>query len=390
MSLPLDHDTLRNLYLGSRSTRYVYAIDLRVDATVTPACAAYQRHRWAKGICSGANYALSANTIVALQNSFEYYEHTIANTNKFLVEFVFGGGCDFADSFKVGFEITYKGVCYKHVHPEYFVSSVEQFLCFISCFCLNLRPHTKLRQDVYDMTHWTQDDTHPGNSPARNPIKEFAQRSESILRFPASHELSRWNLNKASFTRLGRWGDSITFAKLPEIFHTKNVADQFGAALPVSSKSGIMVCGSPGEIANNLFVGGEAGTGSGFDAITLQHKTRIILSFQNSRRETWTTISMTAKDQLRQRVAWVLAQILVISPGSLDTATDQSESWVTYYDIFIRNAFGNYRDVLKEVSYAPMMAEVRSHVFFWLVLYRLVVIADPQNSYCTLDAHIRG
>jgi cullin-associated NEDD8-dissociated protein 1 len=27
-----------------------------------------------------------------------------------------------------------------------------------------------------------------------------------------------------------------------------------------------------------------------------------------------------------------------------------------YYDIFVRNALGNYRDVLREVSYSPTMA----------------------------------
>ena len=34
-----------------------------------------------------------------------------------------------------------------------------------------------------------------------------------------------------------------------------------------------------------------------------------------------------------------------------------SERFLSYYDIFVRNAFGNYRDVLREVSYNPLMAE---------------------------------
>lgn len=40
--------------------------------------------------------------------------------------------------------------------------------------------------------------------------------------------------------------------------------------------------------------------------------------------------------------------------GSQDA---NSEYFLNYYDIFVRNAFGNYRDVLKEVSYNPLMAE---------------------------------
>jgi uncharacterized protein (DUF1800 family) len=31
---------------------------------------------------------------------------------------------------------------------------------------------------------------------------------------------------------------------------------------------------------------------------------------------------------------------------------------VGYYDIFVRHAFGNYRDILKEVSYSQMMADM--------------------------------
>ena len=34
--------------------------------------------------------------------------------------------------------------------------------------------------------------------------------------------------------------------------------------------------------------------------------------------------------------------------------------WHTYYDVFVRNAFGSYRDVLREVSYSPAMAHYLS------------------------------
>ena len=33
------------------------------------------------------------------------------------------------------------------------------------------------------------------------------------------------------------------------------------------------------------------------------------------------------------------------------------ESWLNYYDIFVRNAFGNLRDVLREVTYNPIMGD---------------------------------
>jgi uncharacterized protein (DUF1800 family) len=33
------------------------------------------------------------------------------------------------------------------------------------------------------------------------------------------------------------------------------------------------------------------------------------------------------------------------------------EPWVGYYDIFLRGAFGSFLDVLREVSFSPMMAQ---------------------------------
>ena len=32
--------------------------------------------------------------------------------------------------------------------------------------------------------------------------------------------------------------------------------------------------------------------------------------------------------------------------------------YLNYYDIFVRHAFGSYFDILKEVAYSPMMAEM--------------------------------
>ena len=35
--------------------------------------------------------------------------------------------------------------------------------------------------------------------------------------------------------------------------------------------------------------------------------------------------------------------------------TAQAEAYHAYYDIFVRHAFGSYRDVLREVAYSPVM-----------------------------------
>ena len=75
-------------------------------------------------------------------------------------------------------------------------------------------------------------------------------------------------------------------------------------------------------------------------------------SLSNAQSMVWTTIALNAADQLRQRMAWALSQIYVIGREGLDNHYKQQELWHAYYDIFVRNAFGNLRDVLKEVPAA--------------------------------------
>jgi uncharacterized protein (DUF1800 family) len=66
----------------------------------------------------------------------------------------------------------------------------------------------------------------------------------------------------------------------------------------------------------------------------------------------WNQI-ITADDQLRQRMAFALGQILVYSDIS-----DGNQTRRAYYqDILTRNAFGNFRDLLQEVTYSPAMGE---------------------------------
>ena len=73
-------------------------------------------------------------------------------------------------------------------------------------------------------------------------------------------------------------------------------------------------------------------------------------------------IVLEEEDQLRQRVAWALSQILVVTSNQIDDNHGYSEIYLNFYDIFVRHAFGNYFDILKEVSYSPMMAEMLSFV----------------------------
>jgi uncharacterized protein (DUF1800 family) len=68
----------------------------------------------------------------------------------------------------------------------------------------------------------------------------------------------------------------------------------------------------------------------------------------------WWYNAVKGPDQLRQRMAFVLSQLLVISikNGAL-TYQEQGDSY--YYDLLTRNALGNYRDVLDTVSHSVEM-----------------------------------
>jgi uncharacterized protein (DUF1800 family) len=60
------------------------------------------------------------------------------------------------------------------------------------------------------------------------------------------------------------------------------------------------------------------------------------------------------EDQLRQRVAYALSQILVVSLNDNDIRREPL-AMARYADILTENAFGNYRELLEEVTYSPAM-----------------------------------
>jgi uncharacterized protein (DUF1800 family) len=65
--------------------------------------------------------------------------------------------------------------------------------------------------------------------------------------------------------------------------------------------------------------------------------------------------ALTGPDQLRQRVAWALSQIDVVSEVD---AGIRAASWMTpYLQLFDRDAFGNYRQLLYDLTVNPAMGE---------------------------------
>ncbi|HJX29304.1 MAG TPA: DUF1800 family protein, partial [Thermoanaerobaculia bacterium] len=63
--------------------------------------------------------------------------------------------------------------------------------------------------------------------------------------------------------------------------------------------------------------------------------------------------AIVGQDQLRQRVALALSEILVVSAEDDDLG--RAEPIATYMDLLNRNAFGNFRQLLEEVTLSPSM-----------------------------------
>lgn len=89
-----------------------------------------------------------------------------------------------------------------------------------------------------------------------------------------------------------------------------------------------------------------------------------------NRQSAWFKIALTAPDQLRQRVAYALSQILVVSDISLGD-DNRTEPLANYYDILGNGAFGSFRQLLENVTLSPMMGEYLSSL---------------RNSKATFDA----
>ncbi|WP_371866384.1 DUF1800 domain-containing protein [Duganella radicis] len=71
--------------------------------------------------------------------------------------------------------------------------------------------------------------------------------------------------------------------------------------------------------------------------------------------------AVTGGDQLRQRMAFALSQIFVVSYAD-DNLFHHSASVADYYDTLGRYAFGNFRDLLQAVALHPAMGVYLSHM----------------------------
>jgi uncharacterized protein (DUF1800 family) len=81
----------------------------------------------------------------------------------------------------------------------------------------------------------------------------------------------------------------------------------------------------------------------------------------SNRQVAWWQTVLTAPDQLRQRVAFALSEIFVVSDVN-DVLANNSEAAAAYYDMLARDAFGNFRQLLQDVTLSPIMGAYLSHL----------------------------
>jgi cullin-associated NEDD8-dissociated protein 1 len=368
--LTLDHANLRHFYTANAAgPRYVYEMrGLRLeDIYQRSPCQQGYLSRWrrAEGVGEGgcaSSGGVGAATVAAIAGAIRASGGASegaggasgagggANANLREVN-VFasaaGQACDAAATRPAGageaggITVPVDGACWQHVHPN--------------------------EGDVVDATYWATEG-HPGNAAATGffPIKMFAEMGSTVLRFPASHTMTRWRQHRRRLPVLGKLGDAIGFAALPAELQTDALAEAVGAPRAnVSAGGGQVVCGSPGEVANEPSLGAKL-------PIKMQHAQKDTvgnsgveylgdtglqraLARMSTKHVPWTMAALFGRDQLRQRVAWALSQITVVSAASAATPARDQEPWHAFYDIFVRHAFGNYADVLREVSYSPLM-----------------------------------
>jgi uncharacterized protein (DUF1800 family) len=70
--------------------------------------------------------------------------------------------------------------------------------------------------------------------------------------------------------------------------------------------------------------------------------------------DAWWTNAISGQDQLRQRVAFALSETLVVSVNSAGLGAAPF-ALPAYYDVLVRDAFSNYRQLLEDVTLNPAM-----------------------------------
>jgi len=330
--ITLNQGSLRRWFTGSnRFVYYVTGLRLESPYDVSP-CAGISRWVRSNGACAPES-PVSAATKTTILTAIA----RMARGNNLVRNIELNGqNCQADPGIQVTETSGQNQYCWKHSHPNEY--------------------------DVRDFTAWGTGNTHPGNAASTpNPIYKWARQGGVELKYPASHPMSRWGEDNLKHIPLvGIYGNKVDFQALSTELQTADMAQFAGAAVQngAAAATGFESCGSPEESANNGTLGHRyIMRHNRLDTNAQESQLDWVYDLRHGKSMAWLNNVLSAPDQLRQRVAWALAQIFTLADGNLDFHRDEVEIWGAWYDIFIRHAFGNYRDMLREVSFSPIMGE---------------------------------
>jgi cullin-associated NEDD8-dissociated protein 1 len=346
VTIPLNDTTLRLWYLlSTKHVHYITGLRLEGEYAVSPCSGTSRWRRIEEGPCQAPNFPTALDNDTRITLTAALASSAAENSNPYVrditVDSDSSGLClDETNGVStVGARVEVNGACWGHTHPD--------------------------ELNVYDFTSWTF--KHAGNKDALsngrpNPITQFAELGRADFVYPWHHAMARWATEKKNgwFPHVGRFGDDAVFSSLPTSVQTSAMADRFGALATRSTAGGVEACGSRAEVANDNTLGNqyymhtEAGRKGSQDKY-LEGELEHPYDQQQTKGAVWTNVVLKADDQLRQRVGWALSQVLVL--GEMQVHGDESEPWHIFYDTCLRHSFGNYRDLLQEVTYSPMMGE---------------------------------
>ena len=333
----LDMESLSQFYaLSDKPVYRIAGLRLEDEYSVSP-CTGSSRWRRLDGACGAANPAATDFANTATRSGLANALAASSDSNQFVRDITVGTAsiCGGDEQLAVGAVVDAASECWEHVHPDLY--------------------------NVYDFDYWSL--FHPGGYAA---IMGPAFEGAVFLTYQASHPMERWMAHVGvDLPLLGRLGDRVDFADLPSSVQTVEMASWLGA-LPPDEDTGYQACGSPGEVRNEPSLGSVFGFGISQtygpkDGVIPIDKSPYDYKY-NGRHMVWAGVALRAADQLRQRVAFALSEVLVVGNPGMMGLEDDNEMWQVFYDIFVRNAFGNYLDILREVSYSPMMAKYLSFV----------------------------
>ncbi len=107
----------------------------------------------------------------------------------------------------------------------------------------------------------------------------------------------------------------------------------------------------PGDVEAVKALGADGFIDSQLAAAPSTYPSTLFAQSLETTQEHFMQLALTGQDQLRQRVAWALHKIWVVSAVEVERAP----AIVTYQQLLLDHAFGNYRDLMKAVTLNPAM-----------------------------------